>query len=513
MNCLETAIKDCVRGRPALVFVRQTLVPAVITLLAAAIVLSACARPPVDDTGRPGSLGAGESRIEPQEVASFECDGEIRPANERQAISPGGKHVLAVQSGEAGMNLVAIALEGDGQRVRTLHSVDRAYMQKAAFGYHSLGWLSETRCVFAITGWQNSGPHKGRRGLAVLTGDLESGSCEEVAFIAMPEGILRSAVFARETGKAQFCMSAPGASSAIWECDVREGRTRLIRGSLPVYDGMFRAQRSPDGRYVYELHENDATGTFILDAETGMEKPLLPRGETMSFLPSWSPDGRYVAAYPVNRKSGAPASQDRWTSSGNYDLLAGEDGPRPAGGAITVVGVDGKIVQTIRVEGKTLSTFTWSPSSDAIGFVAGRVQELAGGLGEVYPESVWLAWMGGSGSTVKVADIPRDDPGDRAYVVVHSVDPDGQGLLYTDYRDQKTAVWRARRGPSGTAPQPVKVDDGALVFTGGKPVYGESFVEIVEGNQRSTAMPDLVLVHVEGWQDSPIQDLKALITQ
>lgn len=446
------------------------------------IVPPACQDPAGPDAADSNSQVDSPRRKTLQEVASFEVDGEIRRAYEAEAIPPGGEYVLAVLSGDSGMSVAAISLDGSGG-VRTLHSVDRAYLQRAAFGYRPLGWLSDTCYAFAIIGWQNFGPNKGRHGVAVLTGDLESGQSREVAFIPVPQGVFRSAAFERETGKAQFSVT-----SAIWECDVDTGETRLIKGGLPIYDGLFRCRRSPDGRYyVYELFEKGATGMFILDTETGDQKPLLPRGETWSYLPSWSPDGRYVAAYTAGLKPGATASQEP-AGTGNYDFLAGEDGPQPAGGSITVVDVSGRVVQTIKVEGKTLWTFRWSPSSDAIGFVAGKAVELESGLGDFEPESVWVARVNDNGQPVppvKVADIPRDDPGQRSYVVVHSVDVDSRGLLYTDYRDPVTAVWHARLSSSGAASRPVKVDDGYLRLEGDEPVFGESLVGIIEGNRRA----------------------------
>ncbi|MGE5484621.1 MAG: hypothetical protein ACM3X4_06360 [Ignavibacteriales bacterium] len=523
MNQRRTGILDSLmQGGRALEVTRSILLIAGTALLAASISMSGCTRWGGQKAGdrlgeQTGSPPAGQAAPPPdtpptvlpvhqdpagpdvadsdpqvdsprqktlQEVASFEVDGEIRRAYEAEAISPGGEYVLAALSGDSGRSVVAISLDGSGG-VRTLHSVDRAYLQRAAFGYYPLGWLSETRYAFAISGWQNSGPNKGKHGVAVLTGDLESGQSREVAFIPVPQGVFRSAAFERETGKAHFSVT-----SAIWECDVDTGETRLVKGGLPVYDGLFRCRRSPDGRYyVYELFEKGATGMFILDTETGEQKPLLPRGETWSFLPSWSPDGRYVAAYTAGLKPGATASQDP-ASTGNYNFLAGEDGPQPAGGSITVVDVSGRVVQTIRVEGRTLWTFRWNPSSDAIGFVAGKAVELESGLGDFEPESVWVARVGdGAGpiQPVKVVDISPTQQGQRAYVVLQWVDPDGRGMLYSDYRDPATAVWHARLDSSGAASRPAKVDDGYLRSEGDEPVFGESFLGIIEGNQRASA--------------------------
>ena len=48
-----------------------------------------------------------------------------------------------------------------------------------------VGWISDTACVFIVSGVQPQGPHEGARGVAAYTADIVTGQVEEVDFIPL----------------------------------------------------------------------------------------------------------------------------------------------------------------------------------------------------------------------------------------------------------------------------------------------------------------------------------------
>lgn len=446
-------------------------------------------QPPNAPVSSPAITPAPGARVEFKEVHSYEVDGELWTVNFKHTISPGGKWVLAAQTDATGVKMAALPLDAAAGKVHTLHSADRNWTSNHLFGYYPLGWASETRCLFAVQGWQNIGPHKGKRGVAVFAGDVgkePAAAAEEVAFIGLSKGLLRFGGLALERKKAYFHVS-----KAIWEFDVATSKLRQVKGNLPDYEGLFFPKLSPDGRYLaYDLRERNAHGVYLLDTETGQQKPLLPTGETMSFYPFWSPDGKYVAAYAVNKKKGANSSTQpgqgiNWQ---DYDLLEGEDGPQAASDAITVVNLEGKVVQTIKVEGKKLSYFRWGSGSNAIGFVVGKSGIGGGGIEQILPESLWLVASGdalsagASGSPIRAATITREKPDENVYVIIGAVDSDGAGIVYNEYRTDISYVRHARLESSKAEPDKM---EAAFSGWGMDYVYGNPMVGVLEGAQWS----------------------------
>jgi len=463
--------------------VGRGLLAAIILLLVAALlggVLAGCAdditkpknpaSPPTQSEGAPETPGeppdkpvepspAGE--VEFKEIASYEVDGELWTINFKDTVSPDGKWVLATQSDAKGVRMVALPLDGKAGEARALHYADREWTSNHMFGYYPLGWVSETQCLFVVQGWQNIGPHKGKRGVAVFRGDVgkDPAAVEEAGFIALSEGLLNSGGFFPAQNKAYLHVP-----KAIWEFDAANNGLKKIKGDLPTYEGLFYAKQSPDGRYfVYDIREKDAYGIYLFDTQTGRQEPLLPAGETMSFYPFWSPDGKYVAAYTVKLKKDVkapgPGQPVVWQ---DYDILEGEDGPQTACDSITVVGLDGKIAQSIRVEGKKISTFRWGSGSNAIGFTAGRIGTGAGGVEQVIHDSMWLTSSGdalkdgASGEPFKVVDIAPAKEGENVYVMVDTVDSDGGGIIYTEYGDDKIFTKHVRLESSRAEPDAVE---------------------------------------------------------
>jgi Tol biopolymer transport system component len=278
-------------------------------------------------------------------------------------MSPDGKHLLLVESSSESQKLVAMPLSAGETKDIVLYSVDARWTQDNSLDYVPLGWLSPGQCLFVSTGWQSQGPNKDKRGAAILAGDVGKASVEEVAFIPLPEGLLHSVRYVAGTGKVYLEVSR-----AVWIIDAKTGAAKQVKGDLPVYDGMFVAHLSPDAStWVYQLHDvGGRHGIYTLDAATGAEKPLIPNGDTMSFYPAWSPDGKYMALYVVVRSPGA--TDTTWN---NYGVYPGEDGPLPIGTSIAIVDRSGNPVKTIAVDGKVLAYFKWAWDSKSIAFVAG----------------------------------------------------------------------------------------------------------------------------------------------
>ncbi|MGE5484317.1 MAG: hypothetical protein ACM3X4_04775 [Ignavibacteriales bacterium] len=432
---------------------------------------------PETPAGSPGGSPAGQG-VEFKETLSYEIEGELWTINFKETMSPDGRWVLATQTDTAGVKMVALPLDGAAGDPRILHSADRAWTSNNVFGYYSLGWLSGTQCLFATQGWQNTGPHKGQRGVAIFAGDVakDPASVEEVGFIALPDGSLNSGILIPERKKAYLHVPR-----TIWEFDAANNRLRQVKSDLPSYDGLFFPKPSPDGRYyVYDIREDDAYGIYLLDTETGQQRPLLPAGETMSFYPFWSPDGKYIAAYTVYKKQGAKATQPGQAIDwADYDILEGEDGPQSASDAITVVDLDGKVAHTIKVEGKKLSTFRWGPGSNAIGFLTGNVGTAGGGVEQVIHDGVWLAPSGdalkdgAAGEPLMAAAVERSEPGEDVYITIGAVDADGGGVLYTEYRTDKILTRHARL-ESSKAPETMEAgfEGWGMEYVSGDPMVG-----------------------------------------
>lgn len=489
--------------RVATVFLR--LLVLVAFLVVAASLTSGCMKgsqkppAPVDSDSGSGSkqatpdkppLESKETRIKPRLVNSYEVQGQLWSVNPDLAISPDGKYLLTIRNDNAGIKVVVLpisdseSVDADGV---TLHSVDKDWVEEHMFGYYPLGWINDTRCIFVVQGWQNKDHHMGKYGTAFFEGDVKKASSEETAFIDLPEeAYLNFSTFIPATGKAYIDVGGE-----IWAYDVRDRSLQLVKKSLPTYDGLFNPKISPDGRYfVYEMYEEDKRGIFLLDAATGSERPLLLSDETMSFYPSWSPDGQYIAAYTASRKAAGQDGEAPGNDWDDYEVLPAEDGLMPVAEAISIVNLNGDIVNTIRIDGKTISDFMWSPTGNAIAFLCGTVRKSDtdfAGFDEFLAESVYLAEpTGGDDPPLKLADIHRSPPeGDSeeltGFVILAGVDPDGRGVLYNDYRGETVSVSHVRVGATG---DPVKIE-GGVSYYGVIPVYGDSLLSIVEGSGKS----------------------------
>jgi hypothetical protein len=386
-----------------------------------------------------------------------------------RAISPDGKYLLAQQTDPSGIQMLAIPLDSSTAKDVVLSTVDHDWASNNLVSYCPVGWTSPTECVFVLYGWQNQGPHRDQRGVAILTADVTKPSAEEAAFIDLPTGEFRSATVAG--GKPEVYIHV---SKALWAFDLNKRSLRQVKGGLPIYDGLFFPKISSTGEYViYEMHGTDKDGVYILETATGKERPLLPTGDTMSFLPAWSPDGKYIASYTVGQKPAGSgfAAWDR------YQTYPGEDGPLPIAPAITVVDTQGVEQKSVQVSGKLLSYLTWAQDSKTLGFLTGTPKAPpasgAGSPGEQYePVSYDSAMMADVMSkdkpAVRLADLTSLPGLQGELLSVHpaTMEASGKGMFFSASAGDKTELWYASQDEP-----PARVADGGWAFYRANPIY------------------------------------------
>ncbi len=446
--------------------------------------------------------------VDPRTVAAFEVQGWAWTDDPENVISPDGKHLLAVLNNEERKAVAVIPLEGETHDPKVLHEAPAGWAEFDGLDYRTLGWTGDGIPLFVVFGYQNRGPNTGKRGVAIWSGKGGEGVAQELAFIDLPGGNLHASVYLREEDKVFISVS-----TAIYSYDLRNGRVTPVKTALPEYDGLFYASLSPSGKhFVYELYEEGKRGIYILDAATGKEEALLATGPTFSFVPLWSPDGKYVAAYTADRKEGAGG-----TSFDDYDCFLGSAGPLTIAPAITIVDTSGKVVGTIRVEGKYLANMRWSPDSKSIAFVTGnrvgaeenQYDEM--GIPDIRWDGIWIAGAGaGSGPREAAALAPSAGEG-LSFAYPCDFDAAGSGVFY-QYGDMESiSVWYAAQGKAGDAggpPAPVKVADGYWHPQYSNPKFGDYLGALISGDE----MTELWLLgpemrKVDGWSAMSITGL------
>lgn len=447
--------------------------------------------------------------LDPHKVGVFEFSGTVW-ANQVNALSPDGKHVLLVKTDSEGNHLAVMPVpvngdssgqsSGEGPNAQkaefiTVDSVSKDWVQNNIFSYYPLGWLSNEKVIYAVFGWMDDGPHRGKRGLSIRVADIgdtagDEGEPTEVFFQELPKGYYKDGTFIRDKGSVYFTVTSAAQNGTsctiVSQFQVDTKSVRVIKGDLPSYDSLFNPRLSPDGNYyVYDIHEQGRTGVYILDTATGEEKPLLPAKGTLSFMPSWSPDGKYVAAYTVKKLPGQNGQ-----NMTDYGIFPGEDGPLPIGEKITVVDVDGHVVKEISVEGKYVSSFIWGKDSKSLGFIAGKERNMGAqslrGQRDILSESLWVSNLEQSQSPVQLADI--SSIAEDAYVMPSGMSPDGNGVFFTVYSQEGPSLWYAGNLNTGSGSRdqnPVRVFDGSMELW---PVtFGDSLAAVLQG-QNTTSL-------------------------
>jgi hypothetical protein len=202
-----------------------------------------------------------------------------------KAISPDGKLLLAALDNAEGMDLALVSLKDPTAKPVIFHSVTRGWLDKATFTYSPLGWVSDSRFLFAIGGWQNQGAHKDERGLAIFAGDVAAKTVEELGFLPIPleSPPVNAESLAYVPGRNSVAISL---THSIWEFGLSTRKMRLVKDGLSGPDGAFSALISPLGTsFAYVSSRGDESGVYLLDLSTGEEKCVLPNGDTVNFWP------------------------------------------------------------------------------------------------------------------------------------------------------------------------------------------------------------------------------------
>ncbi len=423
--------------------------------------------------------------LDPRAGVTKTLGGDLYTSKPDQAISPGGDYILAERGDDAGSHMVAVPLKEGSDREVVLNSISG----EESGGYTRqvpVGWTSPTTCVFLVTGPQVHGPNKGKQGVAIMLGDVKGPKAEELAFIELETGFYRSITFVEDESKVYVHVSR-----ALWEYDLGSRTLRLVKDNLPTYDGLFIVKVSPAGKYaVYELYEEDKQGIYVLDMATGEERALLPTGETMSFLPQWSPDGKYVLAYTAGQKPGG-ADLPSWE---RYEVFQGEDSALPIAAKLTVVTPEGEVRKTVQVEGKLLAHARWARNSEAVGFLTGVPRNPEYGQrfapdarpGALSYDGAMVADISGDAAAVRVADFSALSGYDDPSIDMVLVDPSGKGLYFVASRLVNSSLQGSKLWYASRDKEPAPVCDGLWQYAGTEPVYGDHVVGILSDQEETT---------------------------
>ena len=418
--------------------------------------------------------------LDPWIVKSWPVSDWIASDRAATAISPDGAYMLLVQAGPEERVVKAVPLAPENANEIRLYEVDNTYLEKSSLDLEVIGWISETECAFLAAGWQYRGPNEGRYGIGVLTADIETGACEETAFIPLSEEHVQRFTYLPESG--QLSLEVTG---AVWSVDMKGKIARPVTGGLPT-NNLFPASVSPDASaYIYERHEVDGeNGLYMLDTSTGALTPFALNGDTMDFYASWSPDGQYVATYSVAWLPGKKGAT--WMK---YAIYPGGDGPMPVATHIVVRNRAGQTINNISLDGKVLANFRWSPDSKSIAFaVAPKPDnnvdaEVDWRIPELLWDSIYVARVLEPGEPSKVADIVTDWPRDALYVFPIAFDPDSKGVYYqVSEVTGQSEIWYAPIGGTPVQPEdgkPLKITDGYWLPDPEVPSYGKSLAALI----------------------------------
>lgn len=420
--------------------------------------------------------------VEPELISENNIDGfVVNPELSADLVSPDGSHFLAVRNDGLGSYLSIFPVDPVDQEPFQdipVESVGREWLLSSWYSYWPLGWTSDTEFLYAKVGWQPTGTHKGERGVALVVGrfdrDSATISVEEAAFFELPysNSALRT-LFVLERKQVYL-----NNNTTIWRFDVAQRQLTVLKSDLPDY--IYRRPiPSPNGDYyVYELNEQDKSGIFIFDTTTLEEKPLIPNGDTMSFYPAWSYDGKYIAAYTVPRKEGATG-----TAWHDYRLFVGEDTAQSIGTSITVVDTGGNLVATIGVEDKYVQDFLWSHNDHTIGFVTSTEAESHSPDDEwlyrlTVCDSVWMARIGqasGTEATIHLGNIPNTGDSEiPPHTLPVTFDAKSEGVYCHVYR---SGIWYFGQGDD-----PARLVDGLWPGMEAQTplIYGDSMVALID---------------------------------
>ena len=199
---------------------------------------------------------------------------------------------------------------------------------------------------------------------------------------------------------------------------------------------------SPDGRYAVAVQDGEGTNRLVrVDLSTGAVEPVIGFEATTHWaFPSWSPDGRWIAA-------------SRWTPGAFYDLV--------------LLDPEGEVVHRVTRDRATDQAATWTPDSRRLLWSSDR-----SGIPNLYSADVDPV-SGAPGPLRQVTNMV----GGSAYP---DVDPAGAWIYFSSYHAHGWDVERIRFDPdSWFAPFPMKAG-----FARGGERASELFERQVSGEMR-----------------------------
>jgi hypothetical protein len=456
--------------------------------------------------------------LDPHVVKTYESEDWVWTGDPSRAISPDGKWLLLAEYGIS-KKVLAVPLSpkgaGGGQtgpggdEVVTLTD-DAVAFESSGDSAHYLpvGWLSDSRCVFLAEGFQGEGPHGGKAGVSVLSGNVTDGTVEEVSFVPVPEGQLREAsIFAASSRLVLDLMGS------VWTVDLSTGEAKALRElDTPDYEGLLIPKVSPDGsKCLYKSTVNGKSGLYLLDLETGEEKALAMDDDVLHLYPSWSPDGRLIATYTVARRPSS-AGYDWW----DYQVYPGDDVPMPWGTDIRVLDLKGNVVKKHSATDKILGLFKWSPDSKSLAFLTAPLipaPDIDGNWEVAMPsaDSVMVSPAGSEGAAVKIADIGEETPKTaQGYQSVSIVgfDPESRGVFYETMVEDVCWIWYGAKGQTGiqsVPDKPVIVTEGPWHDAPSVPSFrdsGRNLVAMIAGRGPELSLylaGPTAIVNVASW--------------
>lgn len=382
--------------------------------------------------------------------------GDFRWLNPGDVSDDGNYMALIINDGDREALWVYSLRDGEGREV---YSIPAEELGAGRLVLVPVGWMGDNKLIFTRQGTQPDGAHRGERGLLLLSVSPESGGAEEAAWVANPRGHIKQVLLNRVTNDVLVHVG-----DSLWRVGLGDGSARTISTGLPGYDGLFFLQPSADRSHlVGQYYEPDKRGIYLMDAATGDQTPLAETGDTFSFSPAWSPDGRYIAFYTADARDGAPEGEDDHLGD-KYDIVPGEDGPIPAAAKIEVVTPDGQRVTSLSVPGPGVKAamFSWAPDSKHLAFLSARPTGLAPENLEAPLDwqALYLADL--EGNITKLADIADE----TSLAVILQVTADS--VYYLTYAGGGNTLWRA---VSGQEPQ-------QLTPPSGIPAPGEGFAPV-----------------------------------
>lgn len=321
------------------------------------------------------------------------------------SVSPDGRWLAYVAS-EQGKDSEVVLVPHDRNTPSVVFTADSRLLQAGTLLLRGLGFTADSaRYIFARQGTQPDGAHKGQRGVSLRAVDLNTNSVSEIGWLPVKSGnYVNNYYFLPEGAVLVY------AGDTVWRLDTGGQKPKPVITGLAGNFGPHDPVLSPDGKYLAYPRLGDKPGLYVVSTSGGPEVAIAPRGDTMSFYPSWSPDSKHIAYYTAKRLEGSGIHAQ-------YDVISYEDGPFSAGTWIDVSSRDGKHVARYEIAGAKLAHKEWANSGERLGFFSVREKRRAQDVHQADMlewQSVYSATL--DGKVTRIADVPSNTA-DRAFIL------------------------------------------------------------------------------------------------